>query len=416
MEERVEGRREEKRLRDILANRAALLASMLALCTLLAVWGSLLLGTGIAYTHLFYIPICIGAIWFGWRALPVALYLFGVHFAAEYLRTGMIDVVVIARGGSFVLLIFVVGWVSAGARRGDRTLIAYLQSLYHRTSPAGRGIRARFDGIRAIAGRSEPVRRMARIRDVHGLAAALGDRNPEIRYQAADALAKLRDPRSIQALAGALRDTDMGVRWKSLEALVQIGSPALQALGEASRDPDAEVRWRAVVALSLTGTVDAIDPLAGRLGDPDPYVRGRAAIGLGSLGKPALGKCMAALSDPDGKVRTGAALALGLCGDPEAVGVLLAALVSGDPMLAEAAEKGLMEARAQADAVVPGLLPLLQHPAPEIRRRVARLLGELGDERAIQHLGPLAVSGEPEERAVAAAAIRAISRRRRHPA
>ncbi len=73
--------------------------------------------------------------------------------------------------------------------------------------------------------------KMKAVRDVRGLVRLLNHRNPDIQYEAAEALGEIRDPAAVESLAGVLNEEELsGVRWKAAEALGKIGKPAVEYL------------------------------------------------------------------------------------------------------------------------------------------------------------------------------------------
>ena len=90
-------------------------------------------------------------------------------------------------------------------------------------------------------------------------------------------------------------------------------------------DPSARIRRRAALALGRVGLVEAVEPLARRLGvdEPEAEVRQMAAFALGLIGDPAAAPPLrAALEDPSPHVRGRAAEALGRLGDQAAAGAI----------------------------------------------------------------------------------------------
>ncbi len=160
--------------------------------------------------------------------------------------------------------------------------------------------------------------------EVQRLAAALADRDTNVRRQAALELAT-RGPLAAPAvpdLATALGDRSPDVRLRAAEALGRIGSPAqggVPALAQALHDTDTLVASEAAKALGLIGEAagGAATALGGALTHPTVGVRREAARALAKLGRraePALTPLVAALSDKDKTVCAQAARALGHLG------------------------------------------------------------------------------------------------------
>lgn len=321
--------------------RGQLVLVLLVVCTIVSLFSGILLGTGIAYTHLYYLPVTLSAIWHQRKAMIVSAYLFLLHFILELARQGALDPAVFVRGITLFLLALVVSTLTSREKRTEQAAMEYRTSLAERSTSFRTRLKARFDGVRALTRNSAAIQRMERDRDVSGLISALLDGNQDIRYQAASALGRIGDPSAMPALIARLHDSDAGVRWISAIALGRMGKAVIPSLVEATKDPDPDVRWRAVLALKDAGEVDAVRYLIDRLDDGDRYVRERAAIALGELGKAAVEACIHSLSDSRPRVRIGALFALGISGDAEALPILTEYLSSGDRETAEAAERAL---------------------------------------------------------------------------
>jgi len=91
--------------------------------------------------------------------------------------------------------------------------------------------------------------------------AALGDRAPTCRAQAAAGLSAFGDPRSAKALAAQLKDGDETVRAACRETLVKVGSPAVPYLAEAlaDRNPNSRLLAAGLLAEIDTAPVEVQD-------------------------------------------------------------------------------------------------------------------------------------------------------------
>jgi len=116
---------------------------------------------------------------------------------------------------------------------------------------------------------------------------------------------------------------------------------------------------------------DEIDTLS----DRRSWRRATAAYVLGDMGsRAAVPALVEALDDRERDVRSAAARSLGQLGDAEAVEALLGALSSRRVPRGVVGQAVL----ALGSAAVPRLLPLLEHPEPEVRATAAELIGLLG--------------------------------------
>lgn len=282
---------------------------------------------------------------------PVAFLhpLFQEYFAAEALRTkleevqdyaavlgdrpfkGRWDEVLVMLAGIYDDAVGLVNWLAAEAitQQGRAALLVY--SCWE-TGDAVNDVEAR-----------EAV--------VDALSQALGDSERGVRFWAAWALGKIKDPQAVEPLAHALGDTDKLVRRMAVKALGEIGPSAFESLIRALRDQDKWVRRRAVEALGRMGVL-AVEPLIGVLDDPDAGVRRRAVEYLGKIkDSQTVEPLIRALRDQDKWVRRLAALALGEIGDPRALPELeRVAQEDQNERVAEAARKAAERIRQRMES------------------------------------------------------------------
>ena len=263
-----------------------------------------------------------------------------------------------------------------------------------------------FDCINPAGLLGPDVKKLTVRRDIASLSRLLEHKDPQIQYEAAEALGNLGDEKAIGPLITALkRDEFSGVRWKAAEALSKIGNPAVEPLIATLQFPDDDVRWKAAIALGEIGNPDAVEPLIQLLSDDDRFVRSRAAHALSMIGDPSVVPLIHALQKGDPGVRWGAALALGKIKNPIAVEPLILALTDEVAMVrAEAAA-------ALASFGTPALAPLLgflKGSMGETRIEVMTALGELKNADAIEPLVQLLENADDSERQAIADAIDAI--------
>jgi HEAT repeat protein len=151
-------------------------------------------------------------------------------------------------------------------------------------------------------------------------------------------------------------------------------------------DPDVNARLEAARMLGEQREPQAIQALGGLLlDDPDMSVRQVAASALGRLG--ASEPLIAALRVPDIQVRQLATQALGQIGDPRAIEPLIIALRDSNAEVRNQVAFALVKIGGPA---VEPLISALRHPDPVVRWGAARILGSVGDARALPELERLA--------------------------
>jgi HEAT repeat protein len=171
------------------------------------------------------------------------------------------------------------------------------------------------------------VKKLKNARNIPALVAALHHNDPDVQFEAAEALGDIGDQAAVEPLATVLKTSEFsGVRWKAAEALSKLGDAAVPHLIPALSHQDEDVRWKSAIALGEIGNPESIGPLIALLCDRDRFVRSRAAYALGLLGEPAIEPLIHLLRDGDVSRRWGAALALGKIQDPRVIEPLIRAL------------------------------------------------------------------------------------------
>ncbi|HEX5082310.1 MAG TPA: HEAT repeat domain-containing protein [Blastocatellia bacterium] len=100
------------------------------------------------------------------------------------------------------------------------------------------------------------------------------------------ALMRLRNPASVRPLAGQLKSKDAEIRAQAANALARLRQPiepAVPALIDALNDADADVRANAARALGASKDARAVEPLIKLLGDKSDRVQVNAVRALGAL-------------------------------------------------------------------------------------------------------------------------------------
>ncbi len=118
---------------------------------------------------------------------------------------------------------------------------------------------------------------------VEPLIVLLGHPDEDVRWKAAIALGEIGDVRAIDPLIGLLSDPDRYVKGRVAVALGMIGQPAVVPLIKALGEGDGSLRWGAAIALGRIRDPRAIIPLVRVLGDKYENVRSEALASLKAM-------------------------------------------------------------------------------------------------------------------------------------
>jgi len=159
---------------------------------------------------------------------------------------------------------------------------------------------------RALKDKEQDVRAATKESLTQILIKTLDDKNPRTRAIAARALGKIGGRRCAKSLSKIVNDKDLRVSEAAKEGLIL---NTIKAFGD--RDPD--VRANAARALGKIDSSRSVKSLCGILRDKDPRVRANAATSLGKIGsKRAYKSLTRTLKDKDPTVRIAAKEALEL--------------------------------------------------------------------------------------------------------
>ena len=206
-----------------------------------------------------------------------------------------------------------------------------------------------------------------------------------LRVEIVLALGRIGDPEAIPALiAHGLGGLSEAVRNAAADALRGMGAAAVPALIATLRDPDPNRRAGAAQALGgMRGEPQAIAAAVRALSDPHERVREAAAASLGESGSPAvLPALIRCFDDDSGRVAAAAARSASAFG-AAAVPLLIEALADRRPAHLYWASQALTFIGRPA---VEPLIEALGGPDPQVARYSAKLLGDLGDPRALAPL------------------------------
>ena len=254
---------------------------------------------------------------------------------------------------------------------------------------------------------------------------------PELQMRALKAIGGLEDHRAVDFLKEIVEEGLPDIQEAASQALAQIGCAAwgrccaLKVLGEVAdrssvpdivpslRDHSDNVRYEAVRALGKLGGPAAVKNLV-RMARRDPcdFIRREAVrllrtAGLGQAGVLEAG--LRGLKDASREVRVQSARLLGSFQDRGSILPLLKVMADPHWSVRESAETALLNFGRDA---VDSLIEALKSPSWTTRFRAARLLGEIGDPKAVPPLKALLVKrGERKNvREVAEASLRRLEK------
>jgi HEAT repeat protein len=225
-------------------------------------------------------------------------------------------------------------------------------------------------------------------------------------WEGITALGSLGDPRAIPFLM----TVDDGVyQREALDAIASIGGPeALNGLLAALRDRKPERRSQAALSLGMLAGAEVKGPLEAALDDPDLRVRIAAADSLERLGydsatlrarQPSTAELLAALVHADSAIRAEAARQLGRRQDPQVADALADAMADKDTWVARTAQMALAslgDSRA-APRLGVRLFKFDEWDSNEIDQDVAEALGTIPDSGAARLL--IDASDDEDDRA-----------------
>jgi len=98
--------------------KSGLMGILILVACILSYYYHAILGTGVIFTHLFYIPIILAAVWWGKKGIFVAIFLAGLILASHVLFLKAVPFVDdIIRALMFIVIGGVVGWLMDGIKK-----------------------------------------------------------------------------------------------------------------------------------------------------------------------------------------------------------------------------------------------------------------------------------------------------------
>lgn len=184
----------------------------------------------------------------------------------------------------------------------------------------------------------------------------------------------------VEELLRDLGDPDRFVRMRAAKELGEIGDPrAVEPLLATLRDRAGDVRAKAACALGRLRDERALGALVGLLNDPKPAVRSAAVAAVKKFGKKATRPLLDALATADGD-RTALVAALSAFRSPE----VFAALVAANRFAPEAVLEAV--AKFKTPAATEFLIAALDSPVRPLRGQAARHLGRRKARAAVEVL------------------------------
>ena len=247
--------------------------------------------------------------------------------------------------------------------------------------------------------------------------------------KAVEALKMIGEP-AVAPLIDALQDRDWHIRLGTARALVAIGDAAVEPLVRALHGGSPAIQMGAAATLGKIGNPAAITPLTDTLLHGDWRV-GRVVVrALGMMGEAGVEPLLSVLAEGNDTARKGAVAALVLIGEP-AARQLPGALTNGhfrvragvadaldrlgrppgpgeETALYLIAKEQWSDLARMGETAVGPLVAVLNDRDDSIRRRAARVLGEVRDPRAVPALMDLLHDDYYSIRREAAAALVAI--------
>jgi len=242
--------------------------------------------------------------------------------------------------------------------------------------------------------------------DIGMLIKDAGDKeHPELQMRALKALAGLEDHRAVPCLKLVVEEGLPDVRDAASQALFETGCAAwgrccaLKVLAEVAdvsvvprilpslQDDSDNVRFETVRALGKLGGLEAVKNLIRTVRkDPAEFIRSEAmrVLRASGQGQPnVIEAALHGLKDASREVRCQSARILGSFLDPKSILPLLKSMADPHWSVRESAENALLNFGRDAGGP---LMEALKSPSWTTRFRAARLLGEIGDPKAV---GPL---------------------------
>lgn len=229
--------------------------------------------------------------------------------------------------------------------------------------------------------------------------------DPVVRVAMIEVLGSFRDQQAGPILTTLMRDSNDDVAHAAIRSVGLIGyRPGYESLRNLfSASSSRDIRENALQSLALIRAPEAETMFETLLDDDDEVIRELAAEGLARLDYDASGLSQRLAEEDNAGVRNSLRFALVAGGDTTYLPALVQELDTRRYPQAEAYlyELGRFEGR------LDDLHPHLRNPDTDIRERLVRVIGDIGDPRSRPYVQPLT---EDRDNDVAAAAVEALRR------
>jgi peptidylprolyl isomerase len=224
------------------------------------------------------------------------------------------------------------------------------------------------------------------------LAASANPASAPVIGEALLSMGRFTRPGDVGPISRWSKATDPEIRWRAAWALARPRNPAaFSHLLRLSEDPSADVRMWAVRGLTPPPRATGAAADAKAPAKPGAKLAPMAPAAPAFDRAEASARLRSAVKDPDRRVQTEAIRALTQYDDDESFAILLAAIDSPDTWIAVSAIEGMGRFRKRADVIVPRLVAASGERQP-LARRIAALapLRALSDDEAVKLAAKLA--------------------------
>ena len=210
-----------------------------------------------------------------------------------------------------------------------------------------------------------------------------------LRARIATALGQIGARSAARHLLNLLSDDDPAVRTEAARALGRLSIPQTRdRIFQSMLDPNETVRFAVGTALGMLGDARTVPFLLRAIEEGDAVTQREGRSAMDKLGKNALTSLVQLLRSGKPPYRAIAATRLGDLADPRSIRYLIPALLTEDCQreVADALHKIGSPAVAPLIEYIKNDDPNLEGVTPALQEQVARVLGKLGDSRAVQPL------------------------------